>query len=371
MAESRILIIDDDNLYRTLLKETFSRYQLDIACSGEQGIEKAQSFKPDLILLDIFMTGMSGFDVCTALRKITIMQNTPIVFISNLSSQEGRIKAFDIGANDFICKDVHPDEIKIKIESILNAEKEYFAVVESADEAQSLLVDLQRQNAYMKSISLFIQASYYCNDMHVLIRILMNTIKSLELKGVVTFKSHQVIASTSNHVAKLEHELLNHHQELERIQKLAHGAIIYNWRSAVFLAKNVGEQVDIVAHLMDAVEIAVSNLERQSNLITQILSIEENNKAIASDIQNSVDNFRAQLKSQLFQSGLISQFDLQDDSDFDKLIADSGQDLFTLIGNFNGNTKKVSALLMTLKKPPLELRFLFKEHAPSNSNVIF
>ena len=370
MSAPRILIIDDEKFYRSLLKETFANYSIELAHSGEEGIEKAHTFQPDLILLDIVMTGISGFDVCMQLRNLEAMQHTPIVFISNLTSVDGRIKAFEIGANDFICKTVHPDEIKIKIEALLNAEKEHFAALEVIDETSSLLIDLQRQNAYMKAISLFMQASHYCADIKALTQILLNTLQSLDLKAVVYFKLSHTTISTSDHVAKLEQELLKHHKDLEHIHKLAQGSVIFNWRATVLLAKNVGERTDIIAHLMDALEMAITHIERQSSLVAQILSIETHNKAILESIQNSVDDSKVHLKSQLFESGLVSKFDLQDENDLDKLIADSGEDLYQLIHNFNGNAEKVTALLGTLKKPPQELRFLFKTHLTQHGNDV-
>ena len=66
----------------------------------------------------------------------------------------------------------------------------------------------------------------------------------------------------------------------------------------------------------------------------------------------------------------MSKFDLQDENDLDKLIADSGEDLYQLIHNFNGNAEKVTALLGTLKKPPQELRFLFKTHLTQHGNDV-
>ncbi|KAF7774510.1 hypothetical protein PCIT_a0968 [Pseudoalteromonas citrea] len=371
MSAPRILIIDDEKFYRSLLKETFTNHTIELAHSGEEGIEKAQTFQPDLILLDIVMTGISGFDVCMQLRNLETMQHTPIVFISNLTSVDGRIKAFEIGANDFICKTVHPDEIKVKIESLLNSEKQHFAALEVIDETSSLLIDLQKQNAYMKAISLFMQASHYCSDIKALTQILMNTLHALNLKAVVYFTLNQTAVSTSDHVAKLEQELLKHHKDLEHIHKLAQGSVIFNWRTTALLAKNVGERTDIIAHLMDALEMAITHIERQSSLVAQILSIETHNKAILESIQNSVDDSKVHLKSQLFESGLVSKFDLQDEDDLDKLIADSGEDLYQLIHNFNGNAEKVTALLGTLKKPPHELRFLFKENPQDSNNVLF
>ncbi|MBE0367029.1 response regulator [Pseudoalteromonas aurantia] len=371
MTTPRILIIDDEDFYRTLLQKTFAHFTVDVACSGEQGVERAQTFKPDLILLDVVMTGISGFEVCTQLRNMQVMQTTPIVFISSLTSVDGHIKAYEIGANDFISKTVHPDEIKIKVEAILTAEQQHYEALDTIDETESLLLDLQKQNAYMKAISLFMQASHYCADMKSLTQVLLNTVHSLNLNGVIHFKQTKNTVSSSNHVAKLEKELLSHHKDLDHIHKLAQGAVIFNWQSVVFLAKNVGEQLDVIAHLMDALEMAITHIMRQASLVAQILSIETHNKAILDSIQSSVNNSKSHLKSQLFESGLVSQFDLQDESDLDKLITDSGDDLYQLIHNFNGNAEKVTTLLGTLKKPPHELRFLFKENPQDSNNVLF
>lgn len=371
VKDSKILVIDDEKVYQTLLSETFAQYQVEVASSGEQGIEKAQAFKPDLILLDVVMGGISGYEVCKALRKIPSLAQTPIVFISNTTSAEGRIKAYDIGANDFISKSVHPDEIAVKVENILNAEKEHYDALEEIDEAGALLLDLQRQNACMKSISLFMQASHYCSDNEVLNRVLFNTLASLQVRGIVFYKSTTQMVSTSGHIAKLERELMSHYQDFDRIHHFAHGATIFNWGSAVLLIKNVGELIDILAHLMDALEMAIVHIERQASLVNQVLSIESQNKTLLESIKNTVDNSKSNLKQQLFSSGLISQFDLQDEQDLDDLLSGSGDELYDLISNFNGNAEKVNSLLGRLRKPPQALRFLFKSEAKEHNNILF
>ncbi|KID57435.1 hypothetical protein JF50_09540 [Pseudoalteromonas luteoviolacea] len=367
----RILVIDDDKTYRTLLSQTFADYEVSVASSGEEGLQEAIELKPHVILLDIVMAGMDGYATCCELRKIEHLRHTPIVFISNLSSSDCRLKAFEIGANEYVCKTTHPDELKAKVVAILEADHDYFEAHADIAQKESLLLDLQRQNACMKSIGLFMQATHYCSDLVVLQKIFINTLSSLGLRAVIHFKNRELLRSTSGSVAKLEHELLLHHEDFERVHQFDHGPMVFNWRSSILLVKNVGELSDICAHVMDALELAISNLNRRAEMVEQILSIEKTNKEILASLKETKSKSNTTLKQQLFDSGLISQFDLQDENDLDELIASSSDDLVGMVEAFGDNAEKISAILGSLKKPPQELRFLFKESISNADATLF
>ncbi|KZN44917.1 response regulator [Pseudoalteromonas luteoviolacea] len=368
---TRVLVIDDDKTYRALLQQTFCEYDVSVACSGEEGIRIATQIKPHVILLDIIMEGIDGYATCSELRKIEHLSHTPIVFISNLSSSDCRLQAFEIGANEYVCKTTHPDQLKTKVVEILEADHDYFEAHADIDEKESLLLDLQRQNACMKSISLFMQATHFCSDFDALQRVFINTMTNLDMRAVVHFKGREQIGSASGNVAKLERELLLHHEDFERIHQFEHGPMVFNWSSSILLVKNVGELTDICAHVMDALELALSNLSRRADMVAQILTIEKTNKEILANLKDAKFKSSSKLKTQLFDSGLISQFDLQDENDLDELIASSSDNLVGLIEEFGDNAEKISAILGSLKKPPQELRFLFKEHAPKPDTTLF
>ncbi|MBV5282673.1 MAG: PAS domain S-box protein [Paludibacter sp.] len=119
----KILAIDDtlDNLItlKALIIEAFPEAKIITATSGEVGIELAISENPDVILLDIIMPDMDGFEVCRKLKTIKITNNIPVVFVTALKGDsESRIKALEVGAEAFIAKPIDQSELVAQIRAM-------------------------------------------------------------------------------------------------------------------------------------------------------------------------------------------------------------------------------------------------------------
>ncbi|HGE70275.1 TPA: response regulator [Candidatus Poribacteria bacterium] len=106
MAKAKILVIDDekeiiDTISLMLKARDFS---IVSALDGQDGIEKAKSENPDLILLDIMMPGIDGYNVCMKLKSAKETKNIPIVVISGKAERDAIVKSHSLGVSDFIVK---------------------------------------------------------------------------------------------------------------------------------------------------------------------------------------------------------------------------------------------------------------------------
>jgi diguanylate cyclase (GGDEF)-like protein len=112
-----ILIVDDTPANLELLGRllTQARYRVRKLPSGELAISSALASPPDLILLDIRMPGIDGFEVCRRLKNHELTRDIPIIFISALDASEDKVCAFDIGGVDYITKPFHPDEVLARV----------------------------------------------------------------------------------------------------------------------------------------------------------------------------------------------------------------------------------------------------------------
>jgi PAS domain S-box-containing protein len=119
----KILAIDDnnDNLIslNAILKDAFSDVVVWTARSGQKGIELAKSENPDVILLDIVMPGMDGFEVCFRLKKEEPVQDIPVIFLTALKDRESRIKALEIGAEGFLAKPIDVTELIAQVRAMV------------------------------------------------------------------------------------------------------------------------------------------------------------------------------------------------------------------------------------------------------------
>ena len=117
-----ILIIEDDEFFRELLSKNIVSGGFGIlgAIDGQKGIDKAKESKPDLILLDLLLPSMDGFEVLAALKKDPETSSIPVIILSNLSSKEEIEKGLKLGASDFLIKSQFAsEEITAKIKSFL------------------------------------------------------------------------------------------------------------------------------------------------------------------------------------------------------------------------------------------------------------
>ena len=105
LSNSKILIVDDDKSYiDILLKFLGNSYDVRIALNGKGALYNVQTQPPDLILLDIMMPEMDGFEVCSILKKKDKTKDIPIIFLTAANDIEKKQKAFESGAVDYITK---------------------------------------------------------------------------------------------------------------------------------------------------------------------------------------------------------------------------------------------------------------------------
>jgi DNA-binding response OmpR family regulator len=118
---SKILVVDDTEpnlrLLRALL--TGAGYAVVTAGGGEDGIAAAARENPDLILLDIMMPDLTGFEVCQRLRATAETRLTPIVFLTALHEMEDHMRAVDVGGDDVLTKPINKLELLLRVKSLL------------------------------------------------------------------------------------------------------------------------------------------------------------------------------------------------------------------------------------------------------------
>ena len=127
MAE-KILIIDDDVDTLRLVGLMLQRqgYEISAASNGSQGLAKALEERPDLILLDVMMPDMDGYEVARRLRKNPVTVNVPILMFTAKTQLDDKVAGFEVGADDYLTKPTHPTELQAHVKALLarSAQKE-------------------------------------------------------------------------------------------------------------------------------------------------------------------------------------------------------------------------------------------------------
>ena len=146
---ARVLVVDDTPLNVKLLSDllTVNGYRVLTASSGPEALEKIQAERPDLVLLDVMMPEMSGYEVCARIRGNPATAILPVVMVTSLDPHQERTKGLDAGADDFLTKPVNQPELLARVKSLLRVKSLYETVERQTAQLTELNQSLERRVA--------------------------------------------------------------------------------------------------------------------------------------------------------------------------------------------------------------------------------
>lgn len=148
-SRMRILIIEDERGLTDVLEYNLKRegYETIVAHDGQEGLRKAQTLLPELILLDIMLPGVNGLDICRELRSGERTRDIPIIIISAKSEETDQVVGFSLGADDYVTKPFH---VKVLLQRIKALQRRIEGVADPVDVVEHLgvRIDRVRHRAY-------------------------------------------------------------------------------------------------------------------------------------------------------------------------------------------------------------------------------
>ena len=225
MNEYEIVVVDDDIITLTLLEEALAEFSVLIMASPVEALHACREMEvpPLLIILDVNMPEMSGFELCVKLREFISEEQSDIIFHTSSSEMEERLKGYEIGANDFLIKPIEVQELRKKAKSIVKRGKkrrEDKASTESNSQLiQAVISDLTEQGILIH----YFRASSKTSSISSLLNLIVKTASnfginsSVQAKYVMNDIEYRQAVSNEVTISALERELLDRLEYSERI----------------------------------------------------------------------------------------------------------------------------------------------------------
>src|SRR5439155_18192665 len=143
VARARVLVIEDERALTDVLAYNLQRegYETVLAHDGQEGLRKAQTLLPDLILLDLMLPGISGLDVCRELRAGERTRDIPIIMLTAKAEETDQIVGFSMGADDYVTK---PFSVKVLLQRIKALRRRAESGPDTSDVVEHLGIRLDR-----------------------------------------------------------------------------------------------------------------------------------------------------------------------------------------------------------------------------------
>ncbi len=208
----KIMIVDDSpQEIHVLLEELKYEYTVTAATSAENAMEMLSSSDlPNLILLDVNMPGMNGYDACEGIKSDSKFEHVDIIFLSSNDSTEEIIRGLDVGASDYITKPYDPEVLRSKIRQVVSAHAKRQALTQQASSASQLVHTLISESGSLGNIVNFLRSTFTIHDPEELMHATIDALRQYDLNSVVYFNVNPIrmTESTSGATTMLEIELL-------------------------------------------------------------------------------------------------------------------------------------------------------------------
>jgi CheY-like chemotaxis protein len=278
-----VLAIDDDKYVHHIIEESLAEFcKIIHAKDGDEGLRLTNKYNPDIILLDIEMPGMSGYDVCKTIKQSQNTQDIPVMFLSSKIELSDRVKGYSVGASDYITKPFNAEELIARIKVLYEYRQKCAKLKLDIVKANKTAEIAMTESGDMGRIMRYVGQSYHANNFQSLSEYFFTFFAPLNLDVVVVFwyQSKGIFYSQQSGVCPLEQELLEQHRHAQRFVDIGSSTII-NYPKVSLLIKNMpvdndalyGRYKDLFPHILEVTNEKVVTMERSESSYEQAAQI--------------------------------------------------------------------------------------------------
>jgi len=294
----KLLVVDDDKITHAFIKRALlGEFDLTPTFSGEEALEALANFLPEVILLDVEMPGLNGYEVCERIKSNPRTEDIPVIFLSARSDLRDRMQGFEAGADDYIVKPFLPQELLAKLNVLLQyrlRRKELASQVEEA--RKTAFIALSSASDLGQAIA-FIERIHFLSTFDQLADAFFNVTQAMDLKCTLMIKSPSeplFFSSSFSEVSPIEAELISNLSNEKRFFDFGCRTQI-NYPNISMLIKNMplddmeryGRIKDFFPAMLSSADIKIDQLCSQIGLHQQL---EETRQAFnrISELLNSI-----------------------------------------------------------------------------------
>ena len=322
-----ILAIDDDKFVQKMLARALdSEYaQVRIADDGEQGLELACENIPDIILLDVEMPGINGYETCQRLRNSPTTCNVPIIFLSSHSSLKERMQGYEAGGDDYLVKPFEDENLKARIDVLFNYSAERSSLKSQFQIAQKTAVEALTNTSELGLAIQFLEKTIGYQSVEELMIGLLESLQQFGLNCCAMIGTGDSCSwfSDTEATSPIEKELLEMSDRDARFVDFGQRTIV-NFPMVSLLVRNMPlEDLERYGRLKDLLPIFLSSVNTKlSSLETQIALNQQ-----TTDMLNSYRDIRRYL----YHMGTTIVNSREDGKDImDKLVQNLQSDLLAM-----------------------------------------
>jgi len=292
--QQKLMVVDDIEDNRELLLDIFEEsYQLSEASGGKECLELAGKELPDIILLDVNMPEIDGYEVCRQLKKTPETALIPVVFVSALATQEDRLLGYEVGAEDYVTKPFIDDMVIEVVHKVLQRKQQLLDFEEQNKAAQSAAFQAMASGSELGQIIQFLQRSYTSSSCSSVAKELLETLASFGLNCCVYVQSGYKSEFFNCADDSIESKVLERSFGGERLMDFGSRTLI-NAEKVSLLVKNMPlDDPDRYGRLKDHLTVLVNGAEARLKVLFAETQVEEQRIAgIQSMLLRSHDELR-------------------------------------------------------------------------------
>lgn len=217
--EDTVLLVEDEADVVDLLRYHLHKagFKVLIANSGSEGLEAVRQNRPDVVVLDIMMPGMTGLEVCRAMKSDSTLASIPVLMLTAKSEVKDRVKGLETGAEDYVTKPFSPKEVVLRVQALLKRLRSGSAAGNTI-ESGGILLDKTTLSAKLDGTRLDLTTT----EFKLLTAFLNNPARTLGrdilLRDVWGYASGADTRTVDTHIRRLREKLGNHADRLETVR---------------------------------------------------------------------------------------------------------------------------------------------------------